>query len=327
MRFLISFLILMAAAAQSAFAACEGVDLRELSFPENQNRLAQRVADIPYAEGIAFRATRGGQVITVFGTAHLHALDIPPQLLKELPATDLVLTEISPEEEARMQVSLQNSGRILLGPTDPGLDAFLSRSEMKALSDGLQAIGVPAEIAPRFQPWFATLLLAIPPCEVLAQAQRPNLDQRIAMLAKANGIALNGLESFEEILSALTTVGLDDQIILLQAMLAGQPFAADIIVTTQALWREQKPQQILALSTLERFTGYDTEYSDITETLMRALLDERNIRWLPRILTALEAHDTVLIAVGAGHLGGEKGLLVLLEQEGFVITRFNPFAD
>jgi uncharacterized protein len=55
--------------------------------------------------------------------------------------------------------------------------------------------------------------------------------------------------------------------------------------------------------------------------LRAALLDRRNEHWLPKIEALLSSREKVLIAVGAGHLGGEHGLLSLLRQRGINTTR------
>jgi hypothetical protein len=44
--------------------------------------------------------------------------------------------------------------------------------------------------------------------------------------------------------------------------------------------------------------------------------EKRTLRWLPKILEALEKGN-VFIGVGAGHIVGEKGLKKLLEERGY----------
>lgn len=49
------------------------------------------------------------------------------------------------------------------------------------------------------------------------------------------------------------------------------------------------------------------------------LLDKRNQNWIPQIEELIKKKST-LIAVGAGHLGGEGGVLRLLEKKGYKLT-------
>ena len=53
------------------------------------------------------------------------------------------------------------------------------------------------------------------------------------------------------------------------------------------------------------------EYKDV-------LLDNRNQAWIPKI-KAMAAEKATLFAFGAGHLGGEKGLITLLRKEGYTV--------
>jgi uncharacterized protein len=48
------------------------------------------------------------------------------------------------------------------------------------------------------------------------------------------------------------------------------------------------------------------------------LLDERNITWVPKIEKAMKA-KSVFVAVGAGHLGGELGVISLLKKAGYTV--------
>jgi uncharacterized protein YbaP (TraB family) len=48
------------------------------------------------------------------------------------------------------------------------------------------------------------------------------------------------------------------------------------------------------------------------------MLDKRNQKWIPMIEKIVKEKPT-FFAVGAGHLGGAKGVLNLLQQKGYKI--------
>ena len=56
----------------------------------------------------------------------------------------------------------------------------------------------------------------------------------------------------------------------------------------------------------------EEEYKEFGEFL----IDKRNENWIPKIIELGNA-QTTFVAVGCGHLGGEKGVLNLLRNEGF----------
>jgi uncharacterized protein YbaP (TraB family) len=52
----------------------------------------------------------------------------------------------------------------------------------------------------------------------------------------------------------------------------------------------------------------------------KELLNDRNARWLPRIVAMLKEKHTYFITVGAGHLTGPAGVPALLRKAGFKVT-------
>ena len=57
--------------------------------------------------------------------------------------------------------------------------------------------------------------------------------------------------------------------------------------------------------------------------LRDALLVRRNQTWMPALLTALAAPDKPLVAVGTAHLVGPDGLVAMLDQNGYTLTRLD----
>ncbi len=61
---------------------------------------------------------------------------------------------------------------------------------------------------------------------------------------------------------------------------------------------------------------YETDYE------IRLLLDKRNRLWQNRI-PGMISEKSAIIAVGAGHLGGEYGIIPLLRKSGYTVTPVN----
>ena len=55
--------------------------------------------------------------------------------------------------------------------------------------------------------------------------------------------------------------------------------------------------------------------------LFERLIVARNEAWIPQIEEVLAGSDDALVAVGAGHLPGEHGVIALLEAQGYTVTR------
>ena len=51
------------------------------------------------------------------------------------------------------------------------------------------------------------------------------------------------------------------------------------------------------------------------------LVIERNTNWMPKIEEFLADEYTYFIVVGAGHLVGEEGLIILLDEAGYTVEQ------
>ena len=73
-----------------------------------------------------------------------------------------------------------------------------------------------------------------------------------------------------------------------------------------------KNQQLKAMENL--FTKSEFGMEDNQDIL----LDKRNINWVGQLKKIMKK-ESVVVAVGAGHLVGEKGLIELLRKEGYTV--------
>ena len=68
------------------------------------------------------------------------------------------------------------------------------------------------------------------------------------------------------------------------------------------------------LSKMDSLTGGD----EITEKYQDILLNNRNKNWVNQLKSIMK-NESVLVAVGAGHLPGNNGLIALLKKDGFTV--------
>lgn len=61
------------------------------------------------------------------------------------------------------------------------------------------------------------------------------------------------------------------------------------------------------------------EFFKEDEAFKEKMLDERNQNWIPQI-GEFSKNTSVFYAVGAGHLGGEEGIIYLLKKAGYTVT-------
>lgn len=129
-------------------------------------------------------------------------------------------------------------------------------------------------------------------------------------LAKNEGIPIVGLETVEEQLKFIDQLPIATQVsMVMETIRLGDKSHAKLIELEQTY----QSQNIDALHQLMQ------DETGIVANEQTTLVDNRNANWIPKIEKFIQK-DRTLIAVGAGHLGGEKGIIRLLQAKGYRVT-------
>ena len=129
-------------------------------------------------------------------------------------------------------------------------------------------------------------------------------------LAKNEEIPIVGLETVEEQLKFIDQLPKATQVsMVMETIRLGDKSHAKLIELEQTY----QSQNIDALHQLMQ------DETGIVANEQTTLVDNRNANWIPKIEKFIQK-DRTLIAVGAGHLGGEKGIIRLLQAKGYRVT-------
>lgn len=315
--------------AQPALAVCAGQDLRTTLTAEEQVRLQDALEGAVFPEGNHWRATRDDRTLHLIGTMHLSdpRLDAPLAGLREtIEQADLLLLEMTDEDEAALQQRLTADPSLLILP-DTTLPELLSEEDWLRMSEALTARGMPPFMASRFQPWYVSVLLAVPPCASTPDLAVGGMDARLEEIARDAGVPRGALEHVDTIFSAFADQSRETQIDMMLSSLVDASVSEDLFATLLASYFDEKPAEGWAVSAIlaERYSPIDpSAAADVFATLEQELLIDRNRAWIPVLLDAVAQHRTVVAAFGAAHLPGDTGVLALLEDEGFTLERL-PF--
>lgn len=224
---------------------------------------------------------------------------------------DTLYTEIGIPQEAEMRQSLVKIGMRLMA--QPPLGTLLTPGTAEKLRDfiirnnGGDTLTVDEDIQ---QLNMVGLLMRYPSANVLAAMQQGSLadvpmDMGLISLAQSSDIEDKALESIDYQLGLLcefTTNNAEEAIISMVERNAAQD-AARLIA-------DYKSGELSRLySQFEQYRGLRN---------MEELIDGRNRAWVGRLEAPLR-RGALFIAVGAGHLPGENGLIELLRRQGFSV--------
>ena len=127
-------------------------------------------------------------------------------------------------------------------------------------------------------------------------------------LAKGDSIPIVGLETVDEQMAVFDSIPYSEQAEGLIEMIEEEQEMDDLFQEVVEAYKKGDVADLYLLL---------NENMDSEEELY-FLLEKRNKSWLKRI-EEIVTDKTAFIAVGAGHLGGDTGLLKLLKRDGYSV--------
>lgn len=241
----------------------------------------------------------------LFGTIHLMPkkdFKIQPKLQQAFDACKAVAMEVD------LNLSLSDKIKMAqetLLPEQKTLKDVMTPEEYKRLvsycKDSLDLSDKKFERYSHLKPFYFSSLLVQNDMK-----KSKSYEMEFNNMAKKKQKKTLGLESIQAQLQTINTVSVEDQVDMLMDAL-GQPLLFDEML--QAYLAENL-DFLYVLVTQE-----SNEFPDFIENF----LNKRNRSWIPVIEKQMEMEPT-FIAVGAGHLAGEHGVLNLLKLKGYEIT-------
>ena len=187
------------------------------------------------------------------------------------------------------------------------LDKLLSKEDYDALSKKVASIeGTPPfAMMNAFKPFMvATIMMS-----EYVGSQPASFEMALMTMANENEMSVSGLESIEYQMAVFDSIPYESQAEDLMEMV----YEADKMKALfSRMVQEYKDEEVNAL-----FTSI-SEYSG-SESEMEFLLYKRNANWVDK-LGGMLGEKTYFIGVGAGHLGGQKGVIKLLRDKGYSVT-------
>jgi uncharacterized protein YbaP (TraB family) len=188
--------------------------------------------------------------------------------------------------------------------------SLLLKEDLDRLEDVLRRYtDVPFAAAQNIKPFFLSALISQ---SVMAKDETDALDLFLLKKARKDKKKILELESFNEQMAVIDSIPLFDQLAgLLKVIRERNP---------KATLRKESENLIAAYLSQDDTKLYQLILeSEESELFMKNFLIDRNHNMVKRIRTFI-ADGSTFIAVGAGHLAGDEGLVNLLRKEGYILT-------
>lgn len=168
------------------------------------------------------------------------------------------------------------------------------------------SLHTPISFLQRTKPYFLVAMLypKMMPCQTVS-----GVEEELMKLAKTQQKEIKGLETMEFQAAVFDSIPYSEQATELLKTIDSFPAYKKYFDTMVSVYKSQQ------LGAIEKLFGQNEfgmeEHQDI-------LLDNRNKNWVAQ-LNLIIKKESVFVAVGAGHLAGEKGLIALLKKEGYTL--------
>ena len=269
-------------------------------------------AAAPAASGPAlWKVADEDTTIYLFGTVHVLPQGVEwydATIASALEGSDTIVTEIKmdPAAEAQLQQLSMSMGMLPPGTT---LRALLTPEQTAAYEAALAKIGAPPAAFDALKPWLAGLTLSLIP--LMQQGYDPNSGVEKVLLAKAGAKPQDALETPEFQLGIFDGMPTEGQVAFLMEAVEGMDEVKTELDKMVAEWAKGDADQLAVIM--------NEGMSD--PNVAEALLYSRNANWAEWIGARLDQPGSVFVAVGAGHLAGDKSVQDYLTQKGITVTR------
>ena len=259
-----------------------------------------------------WRVTGPKGVVYLLGTIHVGKADfypLPSIIEDSFKTADTLIEEIDtsdPAEAARVEQGLAAVGAYTNGDT---INNHLSEVTRSHLATYVKKGGLPEAAIAHMRPWLVSMLVV--QLEMKRRGVNPSygLDQHFLKEARQSHKEIGALEDAASQLRLLSSLSEEFQDrLLLNSLIDMEKWADTFDLLTRA-WQSGD-----AAAMQEVITSSVRDFPQL-KPLMTQVFDDRNTAMTAKIERFLQTPKTYFVAVGAGHLVGNKGIVSQLRRK------------
>ena len=263
-------------------------------------------AQAPTEKTLLWQLTGNGltQPSYLFGTLHLmcpQELKMPQKVVDHFRTTRQLYLEIDMDDPNMMQEMVQG----MQMHNDTTLQQLLKQDYDSANTMFKKTTGLPLNMLNHTKP---LLLLSMIYPSILG-CQPISWEGEFIKMAKDSNMEINGLEFIADQVKVFEAIPYPVQASMFIKTLYNMDSSKKVFEEMVEVYKQKDIKKMYDMSTSDKdFGAYE-----------HTLLDNRNHNWIPIIGEQAKKMPT-FFAFGAGHLGGEVGVISLLRKNGFTVT-------
>lgn len=286
-----------------------------------QKTMAEQVSLVPTEKSLLWKIEGKDLVQPSYLYGTIHMIDKEDFFLTDSTVAvfdrmQQVVFEINMEDMSDMSAMMGMIGKIMMedGTT---LKDLLSKEDYKMVSDHFADLGLPMMMLERIKPMFLSAMSGgdfdfTNPSPGGAMGENiKSYEMEFMEMAKADEKNMGGLETIEYQMSVFDSIPYTDQAaMLVTSIRGGEEEGEDELSKMAEIYKQQD------IAGMQQMFKSDVngigKYEDI-------FLKNRNQNWIP-IIGKMAKEQPTFFAVGAGHLGGEFGVIALLRKAGYKVS-------
>ncbi|HLO44354.1 MAG TPA: TraB/GumN family protein [Leadbetterella sp.] len=239
----------------------------------------------------------------IFGTMHLLCkgdFEMSQEMISKINSSEILAMEMDMDDPT---MGFKMLGKMKM-KGDTSLSDLMPPTRYDSLRTYLKdSLNLPPMMFQKTKPFliYSLILTKLLPCETLM------LENEIMKIGKGKKVV--GLETLDFQMGLMDKMSYQLQADYLLETLADKQKSIREFQEMAEAYKKRDLEILLKSINVEKGMMADFE---------NEMLFKRNLAWIPEI-KKLVSEKTTFIAVGAGHLGGPKGVLQLLKNEGFTI--------
>jgi len=241
----------------------------------------------------------------LFGTIHLICptdFSLSDSLKSAIKKTDQVALEVDMDDPGMMATMMKS-----MNMSDGNeLKKLVTEPEYEKLTKFYKdSVGVGIAMFEKVKPF----VLMGPLFNAVLACQPQSYEMSLVELAGKQKAEVIGLETIEEQMALFDSIPYKNQVKIILTMIDSLPQARKEFKELVELYKSQKINDLYNMTLKSEFDLDGNE---------EVLLFARNQKWISRIQKIMTEKPT-FFAVGAAHLGGERGVIALLRKEGYLV--------
>ena len=245
-----------------------------------------------------------GKVSYLLGTMHTddqRVTEFSPKILEAFNQSEAFMMETLPPRDPSIFMMKQGT-----------VSEMMTEKEFDQVRDLADFHSMHIEAAMHMKPWLLAVIFDLPKPKALY-----SMDELLMAKAEEQDKKIIGLEKMRDHFSVLDAVSMDDQMVMLRAVLKRSQ--KDKERDYEKLLKTYQSGDLKKIIDLDdKITGGMLPKA-VWENMRVKLIDERNAG-MAEGLVSVAKDQAVFAAVGASHLAGDGGILGRLRNAGFAVT-------